>query len=141
MKRKVCEGVITSKFGNRIHPVTGQPSSFHNGVDIACPRNTPVYSPVRAKIEKVYMHELGGLTVVLRDLRNNDRYAFCHLNEACYNAGQTVAQGIQIAKSGNTGQSTGPHLHFSYASGGTWSGGICSGFTYSDPTNKIEFDD
>lgn len=141
MKRKVCEGVITSKFGNRIHPVTGQPSSFHNGVDIACPRNTPVYSPVRAKIEKVYMHELGGLTVVLRDLRNNDRYAFCHLNETCYNAGQTVAQGIQIAKSGNTGRSTGPHLHFSYASGGTWSGGICSGFTYSDPTNKIEFDD
>lgn len=140
MKKRVCEGVITSKFGKRIHPVT-KLESFHNGVDISCPRNTPVFSPVRAKVENVYMHATGGLTVVLRDMLNNDRYAFCHLNEACYDAGQVVESGVMIAKSGNTGRSTGPHLHFSYASGGTWAGGVCSGHKYSDPTTKIEFDD
>lgn len=139
MKKKVCEGVITSRFGKRIHPVT-KIESFHNGVDIACPRNTPVLSPVPGKIESVYMHPTGGLTLIFRDVKNNDRYGFCHLNEVCYNQGQVVDSGIMIAKSGNTGRSTGPHLHFSYATGGTWSGGVCSGFTYSDPTKKIEFD-
>ena len=139
MKRKVCEGRISSLFGERIHPVT-KIKSFHNGVDIAAPVGTPVYTPVDAYIAQVYDHAIGGKTIILKDINSNDRFGFCHLAQQLVKAGQTVPKGTMIAQSGNTGRSTGPHLHFSHGTGGRWVNNICTGHTYQDPTSKIEFE-
>ena len=139
MKRKVCEGRISSLFGERIHPVT-KIKSFHNGVDIAAPVGTPVHTPVDAYIAQVYDHAIGGKTIVLKDVLSGDRYGFCHLSRQLVTAGKTVPKGTIIAASGNTGRSTGPHLHFSYATRGKWIGGNCTGFIYQNPVQKIEFE-
>ena len=138
MKKKVCEGWISSQFGERVHPVT-RTRSFHNGIDITAPIGTPVYAPVYAFVALVYNHETGGRTIILKDIKNGDRYGFCHLAEQLVKAGDTVTKGTMIAKSGNTGRSTGPHLHFSHAINGKWVGGNCTGFIYQDPTPKLEF--
>ena len=139
MKKKVCEGRISSGFGTRIHPVT-RATSFHNGIDISCPVGTGVYSPVAAVVAQVYNHETGGRTIILRDVVNNDRYGYCHLSVQQVEVGQVIPAGHQIALSGNTGRSTAPHLHFSHASGGKWNGYICTGHTYQDPTPKLDFE-
>lgn len=136
---KVCEGVITTPFGKRIHPITGKESD-HNGVDIGCPVGTPVYSPVESIVMQVYDHEIGGKTIILRDTANNDRYGFCHLGKYEVRAGTRIKKGQLIALSGNTGRSTGPHLHFSYGAGGYWKEGVCIGFKYENPVSKIEID-
>lgn len=138
MKKKVCEGRISSPFGERVHPVTGV-KSFHNGVDISAPIGTPVYTPVNAYVAQVYDHTTGGKTIILKDVQNGDRYGFCHLAEQLVKTGETIPKGSIIAKSGNTGRSTGPHLHFSYSTGGKWIGGICTGFNYQNPISKMEF--
>ncbi|OJV22723.1 MAG: hypothetical protein BGO30_08600 [Bacteroidetes bacterium 41-46] len=135
---KVCEGRITSKFGNRIHPVTKEKGSFHNGVDIACPIGTPVFSPGDCVVAQTYDHEIGGKTIILREAATNDRFGFCHLGEILVRPGMVVKKGHLIAKSGNTGRSTGPHLHFSYGTGGYWKNGVCYQFKYLDPTSKID---
>lgn len=139
MKKKVCEGRISSGFGMRIHPIT-RATSFHNGIDISCPVGTGVYTPVAAYVAQVYNHETGGRTIVLRDLKTNDRYGFCHLSLQKVDVGQIIPAGYMIALSGNTGRSSGPHLHFSYATGGKWNGNICINYSYQDPTEKIEFE-
>ena len=136
---KVCEGRISSPFGERIHPVTKMKSS-HNGVDIATPVGTPVYSPVDALVAQVYDHSTGGKTIILKDVKSGDRFGFCHLAVQLVKSGETISKGYMIAKSGNTGRSTGPHLHYSYATGGRWIGGNCTGFSYHNPVQKIEFE-
>lgn len=143
MKKKVCEGRISSKFGTRKDPITKKAGAFHGGVDIACPIGTPVYSPVVAIVMQVYTDTQfgGGKTIILRDVENNDRYGFCHLSEQLVKAGMKIPKGFLLAKSGNTGlHSTGAHLHFTYATGGTWSNGVCRNFKRVDPTEKIEFE-
>lgn len=138
MKKKVCEGRISSKFGFRTHPISGVTGSFHNGVDISCPVGTPIYAPVNCIIEQDKFDSAGGRTLIIRDVRTSDRYGFGHLNEIMYNVGQKVESGCIIAKSGNTGNSTGPHLHYTYATGGRWNGGICTGHEWKNP--PIEFE-
>lgn len=139
MKKKVCEGRISSPFGERIHPVT-RVKSFHNGVDISAPIGTPVYTPVNAYVAQVYDHTTGGKTIILKDVQNGDRYGFCHLSLQKVGVGQIIPAGYMIALSGNTGRSSGPHLHFSYATGGKWNGNICINYSYQDPKEKIEFE-
>ena len=136
--RKVCQGMITSGYGIRKHPITKQDESFHYGVDISCPIGTPILSPVKAEVMSVYTHKLGGLTVIIKDLANNDRYGFCHLLEVLLPIGAIVKKAELFARSGNSGRSSGPHLHYSYATGGTWLKDVCVGFKYKDPTPKIE---
>jgi murein DD-endopeptidase MepM/ murein hydrolase activator NlpD len=138
MKRKVCEGRISSKFGFRTHPISGVVGSFHNGVDISCQVGTPIYAPVDCIIEQDKFDPAGGRTLIIRDVRTSDRYGFGHLNEILYNVGQKVERGCIIAKSGNTGNSTGPHLHYTYATGGQWNEGICTGHEWKNP--PIEFE-
>ena len=108
---KVCEGRISSPFGPRKHPVTGVEATHHNGVDIATPTGTPVYTPVAGKVTLAASGPIGGLQIVIRaDIITT--YHFLHLSEALVKAGDVVYKGTLIAKSGNTGRSTGPHLHF-----------------------------
>lgn len=102
-------GTITSKFGNRIHPVS-KISTFHNGVDIAVPVGTEIKSPLAGKVVNVYENEAGGKQLII-DHDNGMRTGYAHLSGYKVARGQRIKEGQVVALSGNTGKSTGPHLH------------------------------
>lgn len=124
---KVCEGRISSQFGYRTHPVTGEKDSFHSGVDIAAPVGTPVYSPVAGTAALVAEGPVGGKQIVVRD--NSFEFHFLHLSEQIVRQGAPVVKGMLIGRVGNTGRSTGPHLHYAIKMNGQ----------YVNPINLIEF--
>ena len=101
----------TIPFGNRINPVTKQPQ-FHNGVDYATPTGTPLLSAfdglIGAKEDSV-----NGKQVTITSPKLNLRIIYNHLSEIKVKPGQVVKKGQIIGLSGNTGRSTGPHLHLS----------------------------
>ena len=117
--KKVCEGRITSPFGLRHDPIDNLWRE-HNGVDIAAPIGTPVFSPVDGTVAAVYNHAAGGKTLIIRSACGKLRFGFCHLSGHRVRSGQQVGRGRHIADSGNTGRTTGPHLHFSAKAGGEW---------------------
>lgn len=104
-------GRVTSTFGSRTHPVTGKTSSYHNGVDIAVPTGTPIISPADGTVTTVNKTTAGGLQVIITHT-NGWKTGYAHLSSQLVRQGQAVRQGETIALSGNTGQTTGPHLHF-----------------------------
>ena len=103
-------GTITSLFGNRINPVTMSPE-FHNGLDIAVPEGTPVLSVRYATVYHVGYSPLNGKYMRLR-CDSGYHIVYAHLSAFLANLNDRVAQGDIVALSGNTGQSTGPHLHY-----------------------------
>lgn len=101
---------ISQKFGPRINPVTLLPE-LHNGIDIATPLGTDVFASKSGVVDKT--GELGNYGKVVRISHDNNSYTlYAHLNSVSVSEGQNIIQGQVIAKSGNTGRSTGPHLHF-----------------------------
>lgn len=104
-------GPVTSKFGTRVHPVTGKKDRFHNGIDIAAVVGTPVISPADGYVTDVYTHKYGGDTLIIKHV-NGKESRMCHLDKIHVSIGQRVDEGEHIANSGNTGRSTGPHLHY-----------------------------
>jgi len=111
-------GKITSRFGRRKHPITGI-ESFHNGVDIACPTGSAVVAPADGKILRLWTDPRGGMSL---SMVSNDgvRFGFAHLENRLVKQGQEVREGDVIALSGNTGHTTGPHLHFTMSKDGMW---------------------
>ncbi|PVX39855.1 murein DD-endopeptidase MepM/ murein hydrolase activator NlpD [Pasteurella langaaensis DSM 22999] len=105
---------ISSPFNpKRRHPVTGRVRP-HNGVDFALPIGTPVIAPADGVVEKVaYQSGGAGRYVVLRHGREYQT-VYMHLSKPLVRAGQTVKRGERIALSGNTGISTGAHLHYEF---------------------------
>lgn len=83
----------------------------HNGLDFAVPVGTPVVAPMAGTITRVGADSANGNLVVMRSA-SGYTYWFVHLSRQVCSVGQTVTQGQTIAYSGNTGLSTGPHLHF-----------------------------
>ncbi|MDX5433261.1 MAG: peptidoglycan DD-metalloendopeptidase family protein, partial [Halomonas sp.] len=94
----------------RTHPVTGRVSP-HRGTDWAMPIGTPVVAPADGRVEKVGNHPVAGRYIVVRH-DNGYRTRYLHLSRAMVNRGDRVSMGERIALSGNTGRSTGPHLHY-----------------------------
>lgn len=101
---------VTSPFGVRLHPVLGR-YALHEGVDIACPEGTPVYAALGGRVSYVGWDGGFGLYVVI-DHPGSVRTMYAHLSSASVQPGQEVGMGQEIGRSGNTGMSTGPHLHF-----------------------------
>jgi len=103
-------GEITSLGGIRTNPITGS-QEFHDGIDIAAPIGTPVVAPRYGDVLAVGHSPSFGRFV---RLSHGDGYVsfFAHLDSVNVSIGQSVSQGDRIAYSGNTGWSTGPHLHF-----------------------------
>ncbi len=103
-------GAISSPYGPRIHPIY-QVSSFHAGVDIVVPEGTRVYASAPGRVITAGWEGGYGLLVVLD---HGDGYTtyYGHLSALLVSVGQFVEIGQAIALSGNTGLSTGPHLHF-----------------------------
>lgn len=128
-KNRVITGRITSGFGLRVHPITGKESG-HNGVDIAAPVGTPIYSPIDGVVTMRNTHATGGLQLAIENRNTGIRVGFAHLSEQVATMGQKITKGQVVAKSGNTGASTGPHLHYTYAVNGQ----------KIDPTPYITFD-
>lgn len=103
-------GLVTSRFGWRSHPVSGQ-NDFHTGVDIAAAQGTPILAALPGVVEQTGYSESYGNFVVLRH-SDNLRTTYNHCSEILAREGEQLARGDRIALVGSTGISTGPHLHF-----------------------------
>lgn len=105
-------GRISSKFGSRTAP-TAESSTNHNGVDIAVPIGTTIVSPWSGTVQNVWMDSTygGGLSLAITH-PNGYRTGYCHLSSVLVSKGDKVKQGQEVALSGNSGNTTGPHLHF-----------------------------
>jgi murein DD-endopeptidase MepM/ murein hydrolase activator NlpD len=97
---------ITSKFG-----ATNGRTSPHNGTDFGAPIGTPIFAPQSGTVLKTWFDSKGGYQM---QIQHNADYitGYAHLSKYNVSKGQKVKKGQQIALVGNTGTSTGPHLHF-----------------------------
>jgi murein DD-endopeptidase MepM/ murein hydrolase activator NlpD len=105
------KGKITSGFGNRTNPVTGA-KGLHNGVDVSSPMDSPIVAPLNGIVTSKYNNTLGGNQMIIDS--GYAKFGFAHLNRYAegLNAGSIVSKGQVIGYVGNTGTSTGTHLHF-----------------------------
>ncbi len=103
-------GEVVSPFGWRIHPVL-QYRHHHNGIDIDVPEGTTVHAAAMGRVTFVGEEEGYGTLIVLSHAEDYFT-AYGHLSKVFVHSGQFVEAGQPIAESGNTGISSGPHLHF-----------------------------
>jgi len=103
-------GVITSKFGRRRDPINSRPA-FHNGVDIRGRMGTDVKATADGKVYELGLDEGMGRFVIL-DHKNGFRTSFGHLKKILVKRGEEVHRGQVIGLLGNSGRSTGPHVHY-----------------------------
>jgi murein DD-endopeptidase MepM/ murein hydrolase activator NlpD len=115
---------ISSPFGYRDDPFTGK-RAFHSGIDFAGRTGTPIYATADGVVAYAYKDlRLGNVIVIKHDIEeHNDqgevhtrqglyRTEYAHLNKMLIKAGERVVRGQPIAEMGNSGRSTGPHLHY-----------------------------
>ncbi len=102
---------ITSIFGWRIHPITGD-RRFHSGTDLGAPIGTPVLAAYTGQVAVADYMGGYGLAVVLDHNQSTAETLYGHLSQIFVQPGQWVEQGTVIGLVGTTGNSTGPHLHF-----------------------------
>lgn len=111
------EGVLSSAFGLRIHPIDGVERQ-HNGIDVAAEVGTQVVSFADGVVKYIgESEELGKYICVSHNDQVSTLYAHC--SELCATSGDVVQAGQVVAKVGDTGKSTGPHLHFALEKDGT----------------------
>jgi murein DD-endopeptidase MepM/ murein hydrolase activator NlpD len=104
------EGRLTSAFGYRTSPFSGK-REFHHGIDLATRRGTPILAPADGLVESVgWKYGYGRMVTIDHGYGLVTRYA--HLHKAFVSPGDSVKTGQKIALVGNSGQSTGPHLHY-----------------------------
>jgi hypothetical protein len=101
---------ISSSFGEQIHPISKK-LRHHDGIDFAAPLGTPIYAPANGTILKVLHDDKYGKHLLI-DHGNGFETIFAHLSDFSVKEGEKVAKGQLIGKVGNTGMSTGPHLHY-----------------------------
>ena len=115
--KPISGGRLTSGFGRRSRPTKGA-SSYHKGVDWATPVGTAVVASNGGVVTRAGWGSGYGYCVYIHHSDGRDtRYG--HLSKVLVKVGQTVKQGEKIALSGNTGVTTGPHLHFEILIGGS----------------------
>lgn len=103
---------ITSSFGSRIHPVTGQ-RKMHYGIDYGSPTGTPVYSVAAGVVTVSGYDQYSGNKIAIRH-RDGSESWYMHLSVRGVGVGARVAARQCIGKVGSTGRSTGPHLHLGF---------------------------
>ena len=104
-------GRLTSPFGYRSDPFTGA-RSFHSGIDLAAPTGTSVKATLDGKIAETGFNRIfGNYIIITHDRGYQSLYG--HLSAVYVKRGQYVTQGTVVGAVGNTGYSTGPHLHLS----------------------------
>lgn len=100
---------LTSGYGYRIHPLTGQ-VRFHSGIDLRARQDT-VFAVIAGRVDMVSYDLVTGVHIVLAS--GDFRIMFGHLSQVFVKPGDSVAAGTPIAITGSTGRVTGEHLHFS----------------------------
>ena len=103
---------ITSPFGSRIHPITGQ-RKVHQGIDYGSPTGTPVYAVAEGTVTVSGYDEFSGNKIAIRH-RDNSVSWYMHMSSRAVGVGTHVAARQVIGKVGSTGRSTGPHLHLGF---------------------------
>lgn len=116
---------ITSPYGARTHPVTGKPS-VHRGIDFSAAVGTPVYSPAIGTVESVWTDNSCGNGLKISH-SNGYETVYCHLDSVLAKQGDAVGAGCVVAKTGDSGITTGPHLHYAIKYNGE----------YINPTNWV----
>ena len=101
---------ITSLFGWRVHPITGD-RRFHSGTDLGAAMGTPILAAATGQVEVADWVGGYGLTVIMNH-SSAQQTLYGHMSEIFVQPGQVVQQGTVIGRVGSTGNSTGPHLHF-----------------------------
>jgi murein DD-endopeptidase MepM/ murein hydrolase activator NlpD len=105
------KGRLTSRFGYRADPFTGV-RTFHTGIDLAAPVGTPIKATLDGRVATTgYSNVYGNYVIITHDSGFQSLYG--HLSFIGVSRGQYLAQGAVIGKVGNTGYSTGSHLHLS----------------------------
>lgn len=102
-------GRVTSPYGYREHPINGG-EDFHVGVDLSAEIGTPVLSFASGTVDFIGEGDGYGLYIQI-DHGNGVKTFYCHCSQLCVRKGMKVDAGEMIAKTGNTGNTTGPHLH------------------------------
>ena len=108
--KPISGGRLSSGYGKRSRPTKGA-STFHKGVDWAVPTGTAVYASCGGTVAKAGWGSGYGYVVYINH-EDGRQTRYGHLSKVLVKAGQSVKQGEKIALSGNTGVSTGSHLHF-----------------------------
>lgn len=101
----------SSSFGWRPNPFTGEGAEWHAGLDLPAPEGTPVTATADGVVESVGANGGYGLAVVVRN-RQDYTTIYGHLRDVAVRAGQEIARGTVVGHVGNTGRSTGPHVHY-----------------------------
>ena len=111
---------ISYGFGWRTHPTTGK-RNFHEGVDYAVGNGTNCYASMPGTVQSSGYNSAAGNYIIIQ-VNSTTRIRYNHLQTRLVSTGQKVAEGHLIARSNNTGDSSGPHLHFAVyrLSGGKW---------------------
>lgn len=138
---------ITSSFGVRVDPITGERNSQHNGIDISGELGvTNVIASKDGVISSVVSNCLDGEDqtcgagfgnyIIIQHIDNNySVYAHLAAGSVSLNVGESVKQGQVIAKMGNSGRSTGTHLHYEVRIGGNDSASAVDPLLYVSPDN------
>ena len=132
---------VTSRFGSRFHPVLKYVKA-HNGVDYAAGVGTPVWAVADGTVTVAHNTGAGGNTVCLRHA-NGFETCYLHLSRfgAGVRKGARVSQKQVIAYSGNTGRSTGPHLHYALKRHGRYVNPLNQNFPRTEPLPKPLMED
>ncbi|WP_333607108.1 peptidoglycan DD-metalloendopeptidase family protein [Arsukibacterium sp.] len=102
---------VSSGFNpRRLHPITRRVSP-HNGTDFRTPIGTPVIAPADGVVTRIENHPFAGKYIEIQHF-GSYKTRYLHLDRFLVQRGQRVTRGQRIALSGNTGRSTGPHLHY-----------------------------
>ena len=115
---------ISCGFGKRVAPTAGA-STNHKGIDIGVPQGTKIKASaggtvIAARWQDAKNHKIGAGLYVCIDHGNGMQTIYMHTSRLRVKTGQKVSQGEVIALSGNTGVSTGPHLHFGISKNGVY---------------------
>ena len=108
--KPISGGRLTSGFGKRKAPKPGA-STYHKGIDWATPVGTPVYASSGGTVAKAGWGSGYGYVIYINH-PDGKQTRYGHLSNIYVKAGQSVSQNDKIALTGNTGISTGPHIHF-----------------------------
>ena len=125
---------VTSGFGGRFHPILNYFAS-HNGVDYGTPAGTPVWAVADGSVVRAGYDKGGGNMVCVKHVLSLET-CYLHLSKIKVKVGEKVPQKTVIGESGNTGMSTGPHLHFGMKRGGSYVNPLNQNFPRADPLPK-----
>ncbi len=102
---------ISSRFGWRVSPFDSSKRTYHGGIDMACPTGTPIYAASEGEVITAGWSNVYGNYVIISH-HSGYKTLYGHMSSILVSKGQYVYTTTKIGKVGSTGQSTGPHLHF-----------------------------